>query len=104
MQPYARQDPDNAAVGAPFSPVVDHFISGAGSKLDRIVVPQPDEVQKYKECCGVLPLTDDQDIARTVWGKSVHGFFSFRFDGKLFTADAVDDAGNVVYSYNKTVS
>lgn len=103
MQPTPAVEMSGAEK-APFTHVVDHFVSGAGSKLDRITTPPDSEVQKWKECCGVLPLSSDRSVSRTVWGKSANGFFAFTFDGKVFSADAVDRDGNTEYSYQKTVA
>lgn len=102
MQPYPRADRDDAQ--APYTAVVDHFISGAGSKIDDIVTPPMDEIEKWKTCCGVLPKTEDATAPRTVWGDDVHGFFVFRFDGRTFTARAINSDGKVVYKYEKTVA
>lgn len=88
----------------PFTNIVDHFVSGAGSKLDGIQLPPSADSRRWEACCGVLPLSTDPTVARTVWGKTENGFFAFTFDGKSFSADAIDKYGNEIYSYHKTVA
>lgn len=83
--------------------VVDHFLSGAGSKLHRIVEPRAEEREKWYKCCDVLPVLAQPSAPRTVWGRSTNGFFVFDFDGRRFTAKAVDADANVIYSYSKTM-
>lgn len=94
----------DATQQSPFTNVVDHFITGAGSKLDPIQPPPSMNAQRWEECCGVLPLSTDATVARAVWGASTHGFFAFTFDGKLFAADAINKHGDVIYSYQKFVA
>lgn len=93
MQPYPSDDEF----------VVDHFLSGAGSKLSKIVEPLPTDQEKWFKCCGILPVSNRTDVPRTVWGQSVHGFFVFTFDGSHFEARVVNDSGDIIYSYEKDV-
>eukprot|EP00177_Eucheuma_denticulatum_P003187 GFKZ01005746.1.p1 GENE.GFKZ01005746.1~~GFKZ01005746.1.p1 ORF type:complete len:384 (+),score=36.10 GFKZ01005746.1:72-1223(+) len=87
----------------PFTNVVDHFVTGAGSKLDAMEFPTSvQEAQRLKACCGFLEVGGEE--GRAVWGESVHGFFKFTFDGVEFTAEAVDANATVIYSYSKKVA
>lgn len=83
--------------------IVDHFLSGAGSKITDIVEPSVDEREKWYKCCGVLPLLKKSGLPRTVWGAAKHGFFTFTFDGTTFSAKAIDEGNNVLYEYEKNV-
>lgn len=95
MQPYALSY-------GPFSNI-DHFLSGAGSKL-RPIVPAPRcQAERWRTCCGVLVTSRNETVPRTVWSQSINGFFVFHIRGDKFSATAFDSSSNVIYHYNKTL-
>ena len=95
MQPYGQTSSEEN--------VIDHFVSGAGSKLSDITEPTSDEIDRMYSCCGILPVTSNHTAPRTVWGSMTHGFMVFQFDEEIFTAAAIDDRGNIIYNYEKKV-
>lgn len=95
MQPYGQASSEEN--------VIDHFVSGAGSKLSQITEPTSDEIDRMYSCCGILPVTSNHTAPRTVWGSMTHGFMVFQFDEETFTAAAIDDRGNIIYNYEKKV-
>lgn len=82
----------------------DYFVSGGGSKLDDFNTPPPAERRKWEDCCGVLPpASNARGGPRSMWGQKSHGFFIFDFDGTNFSARAVNEEGEIIYEYTKTV-
>lgn len=98
----AHMQPSRWRYGGKANPV-DHFITGAGSKL-RPVVQVPDgEADYWTECCGVLPHSTNVSVARTAWSASENGFLTFRIQGVFFTATAFNCSGHVIYQYTKVL-
>lgn len=94
MQPYGKPGQ------SPLSNI-DHFVTGAGSRL-RPVVPPPSSRDSYwRKCCGVLSPSLNESVPRTVWTQTINGFFIFRLDGDLFYATAYDDSANAIYKYER---
>lgn len=93
MQPY----------GSTYPPIanVDHFVSGAGSKLRAVTLPPLTRADYWRKCCGVLAMTGNHTLPGTLWGGAVNGFFVFRLEGDSFHATAFDDSAEVIYQYQK---
>lgn len=87
------------------SKTLDHFLSGAGSKLDPFVTPDIKKAAIWSSCCGVLRKYDNHDKGepRALWGAETHGFFIFNFDDYVFEATAYNHTGNQIYSYRRAV-
>lgn len=82
---------------------MDHFVSGAGSKL-RPIIPAPQERAEYwRTCCGVLITSASTSIPRTVWSESNNGFFVFRIEKNTFSATAINATAHIIYRYVKTL-
>lgn len=84
--------------------VLDHLVSGAGSKLDKIDEPSEARAQEWEDCCGVLQRRNHMvqgTVGRTVWGQSVNGFFEMHVERDDFRLRAIDSDGNTIYEYSK---
>lgn len=84
--------------------VLDHIVSGAGSKIDEISEPSESRAQEWEDCCGVLQRRDQLTpgtVGRTVWGKGMSGFFELNVDVHMFRLRAIDSDGNTIYEYSK---
>lgn len=94
MQPYGKPGQ------TPLSNI-EHFVTGAGSKLRPIVLAPPSRDSYWRACCGVLAFSRNESVPRTVWTRDVNGFFIFRLHGHTFYATAYDDSANVIYEYER---
>lgn len=94
LQPYGKPGQ------SPLSNI-DHFVTGAGSKLRRVVPPPLSRDSYWRECCGVLSPSLNESVPRTVWTQTINGFFIFRLNGNVFYATAHDNSANVIYKYER---
>lgn len=94
MQPYGSRYPGGANI--------DHFVSGAGSKLRAVVPASSTRADYWRNCCGVLAISSNQSVPRTLWGRAVNGYFVFRLEENKFSATAFDIAGEAIYQYQKS--
>lgn len=82
---------------------IDHFISGGGSALDKLKLPDPSSASVWEACCGVLTISNATNHPRGVWGVSSRGFFVFSITNSKFSAVAYNDKAAVIYSYEKNI-
>ena len=81
--------------------VIDYFISGSGSQLDRLKTPSKHSESIWLDCCDILPFAKKINQPRAVFGERIHGVFVFTISKNKFIAKAVDENGKVVYTYEK---
>lgn len=85
------------------SGTIDHFISGGGSALDKLKLPDSSYAGVWEACCGVLSMTNLTNRPRGVWGESSRGFFVFSITKTKFQAVAYNEKASVIYSYEKNI-
>lgn len=81
----------------------DHFISGAGSAIDKISLPPKDKAGVWETCCAVLSPDAPETKPRGLFARSTHGFYVFTITRDEFYADAYDGKGKIIYQYSKPI-
>lgn len=83
---------------------IEHFVTGAGSKLRQIEYSPISTEEYWRKCCGVLALSRNESVPRTVWAESVNGFFIFRIENDTFYASAYNESADVIYQYRRLLA
>lgn len=83
---------------------MDHFISGGGSKTDRLKDPPKDAEEYWYDCCKVLSLgKQDKEKPRALFRASCHGFFVFKMYRNEIVAEAYNQKAKLLYSYRRNL-
>lgn len=83
--------------------VIDYFISGSGSQLDKLKRPPRKYENIWLDCCSILPMSKDATKPRAIFGKREHGFFVFSITKNKFYAKAFNEDSMVIYEYEKPI-
>lgn len=83
----------------------DHFVSGAGSRLRRIVQPAPERHKYWLHCCNVLAPTIDNhstQTPKTIWASSQNGFMVLSMKRHTFYVDVYALDASLIHQYQRS--